>query len=49
MPSLATDYLAHTRVTAAGVEKFRQAQSGVSVVWVMPEGQNGADSGPGSR
>ena len=49
LPSLATVYLAHTQVTAAGVEKFRQAQSGVSVVWVMPEGQNGADSGPGSR
>jgi len=49
MPSLATDYLAHTRVTAAGVEKFRQAQSGIRVVWAMPDEQNGSNSGVNAR
>ncbi len=44
LPSLATVYLAHTQVTAAGVEKFRQSQPGISVVWAIPDEQEGAAS-----
>jgi cytochrome b561 len=49
LPSLTTVYLAHTQVTAAAVEKFRQAQSGVSVIWAMPDGRSGSDSGLDAR